>query len=195
MKRQLFLTGPAGYGKSARIRNSLGPALAYAGGFVTEYASDAQGRFLGCDLYPAAAAANFSLYAPQRFLDFSGPVPRKDNEVFRTLGVRLLQEAEYYPYVLLDCFGGFELVIPQFWDALTALLQTEKPIIGVLKTEENVHALQRFFGLGERFPEKAALLRQMIEADENAQIVELDEPCDEAPTALVRRWAEEYSKL
>ena len=43
MKRHLFLTGPAGFGKSARIRDALGPALAYAGGFVTEYAVDAQG--------------------------------------------------------------------------------------------------------------------------------------------------------
>lgn len=195
MKRHLFLTGPAGFGKSARIRDALGPALAYAGGFVTEYAVDAQGRFLGCDLYPAAAAADFSLYAPQRFLDFSGPTPRKDNEVFRTLGVRLLQEAEYYPYALLDSFGGFELVVPQFWDALTELLKTEKPIIGVLKDEENIHALQSFFGLGDRFPEKASLLRQMIEEDEDALIVELREPCDEAPTDLVRRWAEEYGRL
>ena len=195
MKRHLFLTGPAGFGKSAMIRGALGPALAYAGGFVTEYAVDAQGRFLGCGLYPAAAAANLSLYAPQRFLDFSGPVPRKDNEVFRTLGVRLLQETEYYPYAMLDCFGGFELVIPQFWDALTELLKTEKPIIGVIRDEESVHALQSFFGLGERFPEKAALLRQLIEEDGDSVIVELREPDDEAATELVRRWAGEYGKI
>ncbi len=195
MKRHLFLTGPAGFGKSAWIRDALGPALACAGGFVTEYASDAQGHFLGCDLYPAAAAADFGLYAPQRFLDFSGPVPKKDNEVFRGLGVRLLQEAEYYPYVLLDCIGGFELVIPQFWDALTALLQLELPIIGVLRDAESVHALQSFFGLGERFPEKAALLRQRIEEDGDSLLVELREPCDEMTTSLIRRWAEEYARL
>ena len=195
MKRHLFLTGPAGFGKSAMIRGALGPALAYAGGFVTEYAVDAQGRFLGCDLYPAAAAANLSLYAPQRFLDFSGPVPRKDNEVFRTLGVRLLQETEYYPYAMLDCFGGFELVIPQFWDALTELLKTEKPIIGVIRDRESVHALQSFFGLGERFPEKAALLRQLIEEDGDSVIVAPEEPYDEKIAELVRRWAGEYGKI
>ena len=195
MKRHLFLTGPAGFGKSALIRGALGPALAYAGGFVTEYAVDAQGRFLGCDLYPAAAAADLSLYAPQRFLDFSGPAPRKDNEVFRSLGVRLLQEMEYYPYAMLDCFGGFELVIPQFWDALTELLKTEKPIIGVLRDEESVHALQSFFGLGERFPEKAALLREMIDAADDALIAELREPGDEATADMVRLWAEEYGKV
>ena len=195
MKKHLFLTGPAGFGKSAMIRGTLGPALAYAGGFVTEYAVDAQGRFLGCDLYPAAAAADLSLYAPQRFLDFSGPVPRKDNEVFRTLGVRLLQETEYYPYAMLDCFGGFELVIPQFWDALIELLKTEKPIIGVIRDEESVHALQSFFGLGERFPEKAALLRQLIEEDGDAVIVELRESDDEAAAELVRRWADEYGRV
>lgn len=195
MKRHLFLSGPAGFGKTAGIRDALGPALAYAGGFVTEYALDEQGRFLGCDLYPAAAAANFSLYAPQRFLDFSGTVPKKDNEVFRTLGVRLLQEAEYYPYAMLDCVGGFELVVPQFWDALTELLQLELPIIGVLRDEDSVHALQNFFGLGERFPEKAALLRQIIEEDENAMILELQLPGDEQAAAAIREWAEAYARI
>ena len=195
MKKHLFLTGHAGFGKTAGIRDALGPALAYAGGFVTEYALDEQGRFLGCDLYPAAAAANFSLYAPQRFLDFSGTVPKKDNEVFRTLGVRLLQEAEYYPYAMLDCVGGFELVVPQFWDALTELLQLELPIIGVLRDEDSVHALQNFFGLGERFPEKAALLRQIIEEDENAMILELQLPGDEQAAAAIREWAEAYARI
>ena len=37
MQRHLFLTGPAGAGKTALLRRCLGPAaLGYAGGFVTE---------------------------------------------------------------------------------------------------------------------------------------------------------------
>ena len=33
MQKHLFLTGPAGCGKSEAIRNTLGPALLSAGGF------------------------------------------------------------------------------------------------------------------------------------------------------------------
>ena len=113
MKKRLFLTGPSGIGKSTIIRQALGPALAYAGGFVTERVSDGEGRLLGYELLPAAAALSGTAYQSWRFLDYSGSVPAKDNEVFRNQGVRLLQEAEYYPFVLLDEIGGFEMLIPQ----------------------------------------------------------------------------------
>ena len=62
MQRHLFLTGPSGVGKTTLIRKVLGPrALGYAGGFVTERALDEDGTLLGFDLYPGAAAADFSL--------------------------------------------------------------------------------------------------------------------------------------
>ena len=36
MKKHLFITGQEGCGKTALLRQELGGALAYAGGFITE---------------------------------------------------------------------------------------------------------------------------------------------------------------
>ena len=127
MKKRLFLTGPSGVGKTTIIRQALGDSLAYAGGFVTERVLDEQGKLLGYDLLPAAAALSGQAYQRWRFLDYSGPKAEKDNEVFRNQGVRLLQEAEYYPFVLLDEIGGFEMLIPQFRNALAELLNSDLP--------------------------------------------------------------------
>ena len=54
MKKHLFLCGPAGCGKSRLLREELGPALAIAGGYVTEAARDESGKITGVDLLPAA---------------------------------------------------------------------------------------------------------------------------------------------
>ena len=46
MKKHLFLCGPAGCGKTKLIREELGPALAVAGGYVTECARDEAGKVI-----------------------------------------------------------------------------------------------------------------------------------------------------
>ena len=55
MKKHLFLCGPAGCGKSRLLREELGPALAMAGGYVTEAVRDESGKISGVGLLPAAA--------------------------------------------------------------------------------------------------------------------------------------------
>ena len=57
MKKHLFLCGPAGCGKFRLLREELGPALAVAGGYVTEASRDESGKITGVDLFPAAAPA------------------------------------------------------------------------------------------------------------------------------------------
>lgn len=56
--------------------------------------------------------------------------PTHDNEVFRNDGVRLLSEAELYPFSVIDEFGGYEILIPQFREALSEFLSSEQPCIG-----------------------------------------------------------------
>lgn len=193
MKKRLFLTGPSGVGKTTIIRQALGPSLAYAGGFVTERVSDGEGRLLGYELLPAAAALSGTAYQSWRFLDYSGSVPAKDNEVFRNQGVRLLQEAEYYPFVLLDEIGGFEMLIPQFRNALAELLNSEQPIIGVLKGAENAASIKRRFGLGDKFTQLTDNLRAVLGKDGDTVLLEVKAPGDPAASRIARAWAEEYA--
>ena len=193
MKKRLFLTGPSGAGKTTIIRQALGDSLAYAGGFVTERVLDEQGKLLGYDLLPAAAALSGQAYQRWRFLDYSGPKAEKDNEVFRSQGVRLLQEAEYYPFVLLDEIGGFEMLIPQFRNALAELLNSDLPIIGVLKGPENAAAIRSRFGLGDKFTMLTDNLRTVLGRDEDTVVLKVKSPGDPVASRIARAWTEEYA--
>ena len=190
MQKRLFLCGPSGVGKSTLIRSVLGQRLAEAGGFVTERSVDGDGRVLGFDLLPSAAAGGVEGFSPQRFLDYTGESPVRDNEVFRIEAVRLLQEAAYYPFAVLDEIGGFELVIPQFRTQLAAFLSSPVPCLGVLKDFSGVVELQRRFGLGEKYLLLAKQLRRALDEDPDTLVCDLACRADEKAARLVREWAE-----
>ena len=123
------------------------------------------------------------------FLD-SGP--KTDNEVYRGYGVQLLQEAAWYPYALLDEIGGFELIIPQFRQALEELLNAEVPILGALKTAEEAELFRQYLGIGERFTLNCRRLHQALREDSDTLVLEMTGPDDENAAAAVRAWAAEY---
>lgn len=193
MQKRLFLCGPSGCGKTTMIRNALGAALAEAGGFVTERASGADGKLLGFDLLPAAAAAGIEGFIPLRFLDYTTEPPMRDNEVFRGEAVRLLQEAEYYPFAVLDEIGGFELVIPQFRAQLATFLSSPVPCVGVIKAPAGVEELQARFGLGEKYPALARRLREALENDPDTLVLDLSGSGDEQAQRALRDWVEAFT--
>ena len=192
MQKHLFLCGPSGCGKSRLIRSVLGASLAGAGGFVTERVSAPDGGLVGFELLPSAAAAGVEGFTPLRFLDYTVDPPAKDNEVFRLEAVRLLREAEYYPFALLDEFGGFELVIPQFRAALADFLSSPVPCVGVLKSLDGAAELQRRFGLGERYLALARQLHAALRADSETLVLDMRERGDAAAERALRDWAARY---
>ncbi len=192
MQRRLFITGSSGVGKSTLLRQLLGDKLALAGGFVTERKIDETGSLLGFDILPAAAAAGVEGLEGQRFLDYSANPPRADNEVFRSFGVQLLSEAQYYPFAILDEFGGYELLIPQFRNALGQLLNSNVPCIGALKGAASARELRRRFRLGDKFTAYTKQLHSALQADPDTLIIELRRQGDKKAAEAVKQWINEY---
>ena len=194
MERHLFLCGVGFSGKSALIREVLGEGLEAAGGFCTELSPTESGSLLGCTLCPAAAAAGAQGFEKELFLDLREDPVRHDSEVFRGTGVRLLEEAEYYPFVVLDEIGGMDLIIPQFRVALDALLRSGLPILGVIKTKEECENLRRLLGPGERFSAFWDRLYGMLTEDPNTRVIETGSDA-EAARAAAEAWAAEYAAI
>ncbi len=195
MKKHLFLTGVSGIGKTTIIRQALGSAAGYAGGFITERVADGDGSVEGFDLYPAAAAIGHDGFDGQRFLDLGTVPPQKDNEVFRESAAQMLREAEYYPFVMLDEIGGFEMLIPQFRNELAQLLNSDAPIIGVIKGAENAEELRASFGLGEKFTMLTDNLRAVLANDEDTVVIEVKQRGDETAKRIVEAWVKEYADI
>ena len=193
MQKHLFLTGPAGCGKSEAIRNTLGPALLSAGGFVTLPERDEDTYLCRCSLLPAAAAGGAEGFEAHTYLDLTRLPLWHDNEVFRTEGVRLLQEAAWYPFSVLDAIGGFELLIPQFRAALSELLNSGQPLVGVLLAKKDSLALCHRLGLGERVEMNIAQLWKALQADPDTLIVELAGLHRRRALRSLEQWTEEYA--
>lgn len=184
MSRHFFLTGPTGCGKTSLLRLALGPMLSQAGGFVTEAAYGSYGELTGFTLAPAAAAGGVAGFTPETFLDCTHFPPYTDNEVFRRSGVRLLQEAVWYPYAMLDEFGGFELLIPQFRTALYELLRSDLPLIGAVKPAEEAESMRRALGLGEKHGAYVQDLHRYLMQDPDTQLLDLSASGEAAAEAL-----------
>lgn len=195
MKKHLFLTGVSGIGKTTIIRQALGSAAGYAGGFITERVADGDGSVEGFDLYPAAAAIGHDGFDGLRFLDLGTTPPRKDNEVFRESAAQMLREAGFYPFVMLDEIGGFEMLIPQFRNELAQLLNSDAPIIGVIKGAENAEELRASFGLGEKFTMLTDNLRAVLANDEDTVVIEVKQRGDETARRIVEAWVKEYADI
>ena len=192
MKKHLFLSGPPQVGKTALIRNTLGLGISMAGGFVTEPAYSSDGTLIGYDLLPSAAISGIEGFEPLRFLDFSSSPPVTDNEVFRVNAARLLEESVYYPFSVLDEFGGFELIIPQFREALSDFLSSDQPCIGVIKTPESAEKLRRELGLGEKYIAYVLRLYEALRADPDTLILETIGINDAVAQRIVAQWVKEY---
>ena len=195
MKKHIFLTGPSGCGKTTMIRRALGDRLAYAGGFITERRLAADGSLLGFDLLPTAAALDPDSYEGKRFLDYSVTPPTHDNEVFRIDAVKLLQESEFYPFSVIDEFGGYEILVPQFREALADFLSSEQPCIGVLKADKSVQELKSRFGLGDKFPAYTARLLEALSSDPDTLILKTSGRDDKIAQNIVAKWVEEYANV
>ena len=187
MKKNLFLTGSKGCGKSTIIATALGENLGKAGGFLTV-------RQLGED----GDARAFWLRQPgkedgQIIIDYSGQPYTMHPEVFENLGVALVQQARNYDYVVLDEIGGFEILTDSFLDALMELLKSEVPCIGVVKALGAATRMIQRLGLGELYVHRSEDLHRWMAQDENTLLYTCSQ-FDPEGLQLAKHWAAEYVK-
>ncbi len=195
MKRHLFLSGPAFSGKSRLIREQLGRNLQNAGGFCTKLCKAPDGSVLGCAMIPTAAAGGVEGLEQELFLDMRSFPPAHDSEVFRSLGVRLLEEAAWYPFAILDEIGGIDLIIPQFRNALDNLLNSELPILGVVKSREDSEQMRRLLGPGSRFTAFSDRLFERLREAPDTELHIIAEDAEKEAADAVAAWSAEYAML
>lgn len=161
----LFLEGPVRTGKSTLIRQCIAPYIRQIGGFSCQRLwQDA--RPCGYRLAPAdelALDAPFTPDAPGIFLRHSPQPPHKDLSVFDTLGVKLLEESEGRPLILLDEIGGSELLVPSFREKLYEILAGETPCIGVIKLSSKAGSMSRAAGYPGEIVDYNLQLRRELE--------------------------------
>ena len=195
MKRHLFLSGPVFSGKSRLIRELLGRGMQSAGGFCTELCASSDGTVFGCAMMPTAMAGGVEGLEKELFLNMKSFPPTHDSEVFRNLGVRLLEESAWYPYAVLDEIGGIDLIIPQFRVALDGLLASELPILGVVKTREDSERMRQLLGLGTRYTAFSERLYGLLTQDPDTEILRISENAEKEAGEPVRAWVAEYASL
>ena len=169
MKRHLFLSGPAFSGKSRLIREQLGRNLQNAGGFCTELCKTPDGSLLGCAMIPTAAAGGVEGLEQELFLDMRS-----------------------FP---LDEIGGIDLIIPQFRNALDSLLDSELPILGVIKSREDSEQMRRLLGPGSRFTAFSDRLFERVAGDPDTELLVITEDAEKEAANAVAAWSAEYAML
>ena len=191
MKRRLLLSGPIGCGKSTMIRNALGEDAVKAGGYVTLRVFE-QERLRGFNLAPAAALADTEKRKLAcRFLDFS-QTPRRNPAAFSVLGRDMLLSALESPYAVIDEFGGMELLISPFMEALQELLASDVPCIGVFKTPQASRELTARIDMGDNYRRAYEALRNQLLADPDTELLSTSGRYDAEAKKQVELWVQKY---
>ena len=173
------------------IQNSFGEYACSAGGYITLRAFDQQ-QLVGFDLAPASVlCSRQNMRRIQRFLEFGDTKIRRP-EVFAGLGADLLQEALEKDYAIVDEFGGLELLVPQFKEALQNLLLSPVPCIGVFKTQNASNTLIRHMGLNISYESAYEEMHKFLLENPETEILHTTGRYDLIAREKVLAWTKTY---
>lgn len=134
-----FLQGEKFIGKSTLLQEALKEHKNLTG-FYVERIIDETGEILAFELRDAREIVDKSFKQIKTINQFivKKPQPARNLEVFENFGCQLLEQARKASGpILLDEIGGIELLAPEFTKSLMTLLKENRPILGVLKSEDN----------------------------------------------------------
>ena len=96
-------------------------------------------------------------------------------------------------YAVLDEIGGFELLCPDFYEALTRFFFSGTPCVGVLKALPSAEELTRRVDLPPEYLEAAYELHGLLASDPDTLILETTGRYDFNAEGALRHWTEEYA--
>lgn len=168
MKKNLFLQGDIGVGKSMLIKENLLPYLPKVGGFFVQriFIGD---RYAAFKLNPVQEAEEYQLNKYVTSLDLADNLFLysddqgkwfRNPEVFENSGIAYLKKSisEKKDLILLDELGGIELDCPTFMKVVMEILNGNIPVLGVLKTPQNAKKLESSLADNSKISEKRPFL-------------------------------------
>jgi nucleoside-triphosphatase len=131
MKRALLLTGQPGTGKTAIIKEALTKTGVKSAGFYTEEIRTGgirQGfRIITLD-GQEAILAHVGIFSPYQVSKY-----RVDAAALDRVGVSAVRRAVHeFDLIVIDEIGKMELISPQFRDAVTQVVNSDKKVLGTI---------------------------------------------------------------
>jgi len=141
IKKNIFLTGSVGVGKSTIIRKVIKQLSLNVSGFSV----DREGKKNDWNSFYLVEASSYNNDEQSKKSEFNRFAFRNDYsknweiniQVFDEIGVQLLTNIDYADVVIMDELGRFELSAYQFQKKVEEVLTSDKPVLGVIKDESN----------------------------------------------------------
>lgn len=173
--RHFFLTGTSGIGKSTLLMEVLQEIELPISGFFAQRQLLPDCTTGGFRLLPwnssVPLTAPYQAEASDLFIKKSDTGWQKDLHVFQTTAITLLNEKT--PLKCLDEIGGTELLVPEFLNALYALLRSDVCCVGVIKSPQNLASMMTRVEMKKQEAIKLQKLHKDITQQFHSVIVEL----------------------
>jgi len=141
IKNNIFLTGSIGIGKSTIIRKVINQLSLHVCGFSV----DREGKKNNWNAFYLVEASSFNNGDRSKKSKYNRFAFRNDYsknweiniQVFNEIGVKLLTNIDNADIVIMDELGRFELTAYRFQQKVYEVLNSDKPVLGVIKDESN----------------------------------------------------------
>ena len=135
----ILLGGEKKAGKSTLIRRLLGICACPVYGFITKKDPPGANGLCGIYMYPASVPEEKRKRTEENRIGFSsGAGYEICKDVFASLGVALIEQAEPGGLLVMDELGFMEAEVPAFTDAVLRALQADIPVLAAVKQRYDV---------------------------------------------------------